>query len=172
MIVLVEGPDGAGKTTLINDLVDYSNDKKVGCTKLTTLPRDWPDQFRLWRELFTSLRDYRLSPHIYLIDRSFLSEIIYRMVMNDKEANIKLQDVTTLMKSVSAIVYCNHKDAYNFAKKRGEDYVTDELTHSRITNGYEIMIGVIEMFTDTDVIYYDLTLNNVVDVYNKIAGLI
>lgn len=169
MIVLVEGPDGAGKTTLINDLVNYSKYKTIKCISTTGVPRDWPDQYRLWYELFTSMNTI-VKDRIYLIDRCFLSEIIYRTVMSDKKPNIRLSDLTKLLEKADAIIYCNHDKAYDFAKKRGETYVTNETMHKQISHGYDIMMKVIDNFTNVEIINYDLTYKSIVDVYEELMA--
>lgn len=147
MIVILEGPDGSGKTTLCNNLV------AKGYKHISNLPREWPEQYDIYEYLFLKLiKNY----NNVVIDRSFISEIVYRIVKQDNKANINLCQILKLLKEFPIkIIYCKSDTAFQDALSRGETYITTTAEHKYLTFVYDVIIDLIRQFTDVPVIDYN-----------------
>ena len=164
MLVIVEGPDGSGKTTVINELCKHYNFKKV-----FGIHKDSPLQHKLWKEI---LRAHSNGDVYYIMDRCFLSDWVYRMVMNDGEPYMTLSNIVSLLEITDVTyVFCNTKNAYNNAINRGEDYVTDEQTHERVTNSYNFVYDTLKKFTNARCLKYDYTKDNYAILHKRIRGV-
>lgn len=152
MLVILEGPDGSGKTTVKEALV-----KSGGYTELSYVPVDWPDQYECWEKLFKACRN-----DDYVMDRCFISELMYRPVLQDREPNISLKDFVRLLEILeydikTCIVFCNTKNSFDLAQKRGETFITDENSHKQIAQMYTLFKEILETFTNIPVLKYDFT---------------
>lgn len=153
MIYLIEGPDGAGKTTLINKLL--SNNSTL--QKCDIVPLNWPEQYNMYEYLFVKLvKNY----DNVVIDRSFISEIVYRIVKKDRKANINLCEILELLKRFPIkIIYCKSDTAFEDAMSRGETYITTPIEYKYLTVVYDVIIDLIRQFTDVPVIDYNWKIN-------------
>ena len=149
MVLLIEGADGTGKSTLIKNLVEQlDNARQFAC-----VPRGWPMQKDYWDSLMYNINSER---NIAIIDRCFISELVYRSIKNDKLRNISLSDVLELLnKSYVKIIYCHTDDAYKFAKLRGEDYIKTLEEASEIENMYKYLMLLFKNFSNAKIIEFD-----------------
>ena len=156
MLVIVEGPDGTGKTTLVKELCEHYNYLKVN-----DITKDTPSQFRMWNILMEEcVKSYKK----YVIDRCFLSDWAYRLVKNDSFRSLDLYEISSLLNRPDVIyVFCNNDNAYTFAKNRGEYYIKSKEEHDKITNSYNFIKDTMLKFTNVKVIDYDFTKNNMQD---------
>jgi thymidylate kinase len=70
-IIIIEGPDGAGKTTLVDLLAgDY----------VVTKHGSYPDEAQIWKRFFDSMLPAYSDKADVLLDRSWISEPIYGAV--------------------------------------------------------------------------------------------
>ena len=160
MIVILEGPDGSGKTTLCDELV------AKGYKRISNLPREWPEQYDMYEYLFLKLiKNYDNA----VIDRSFISEIVYRIVKKDDKANITLYQILKLLKDFPIkIIYCRSDTAFEDAISRGETYITTSAQHKYLTFVYDVIIDLIRQFTNTQVIDYNWKTDNIKNLVKKI----
>lgn len=159
MIILVEGPDGTGKSTLIKDLVENHN-----FIKQTGVPRDWFEQYMNWRDFYEHcfMKDV-------VVDRCFISELVYRIVKKDYKPNITLSQVTLLLEQANVkIIYCNTDNAYEFAKSRGESYVTSQNEFDEICVRYEHLFELLETFTGSKIYRYDWQRETAADLVTRL----
>lgn len=164
MLVIVEGPDGSGKTTLINDLYKYKYKKVFGIHKNS------PRQFDLWSQIMIS---HIKSDEYYVIDRCYLSDWAYRLAVNDGEPYIKLQDIADLLKLDGVVyVFCETSNAYGNAVKRGEDYITDRCTHIKLTYIYDFIYETLCKFTNAKCIKYNYETDNIKTLNRKIKAML
>lgn len=153
MIYLLEGPDGAGKSFLAKHLSDN------GFKQIELVPKRWPAQYEIYRDLFTEL-EMNESKHC-VMDRCFISELVYRIVKNDRPANITLSDIVELLENFPiTVIYCNTKTAFEDSMKRGDKYITDSDEHKQISIAYDIVMSIIDKFTNTEIIKYDWQKDN------------
>lgn len=154
MLVIVEGPDGSGKSTLIKQLCE-----KYNFEELKGIPREYPDQASFWAKLMQSCTCCK--SRTYIVDRCFISELVYRCVKQDLYPNIELNRVCELLWTYRPIyVFCMTKNSYKYATERGEDYV-DEKEHARIVEYYDMLYHLFDKFTHTRMVKYDFTKDTV-----------
>lgn len=161
MILILEGPDGGGKTTLRQRL------KGHGYSYIPYVPREWPYQYEMYRKLFMSIDKTKNV----VMDRCFISEIVYRIVKSDAPPNINLREIGTLLDMTDVtIINCNTDTMFNDCIARGDDNITDAAEHSRITEIYEILFNIIAKFTNAKVIKYNWQKDNFYDLLTKIKN--
>lgn len=169
-IFLVEGTDGSGKTTLINNLKEKYND----VNSVHTIPRDWL-QFEksadLWQYLLGKVKSKMERNNIVLIDRSFITDFVYRMCIDIDKPSMEFNAFAYLMYNYDLkIIYCTSKDAYIKANNRGETYVKDIVTHSKICGMYEHFMETMKML-GIPVVKYDYMVNKIDDLYKKLKEI-
>ena len=167
MLVIIEGPDGSGKTTLVKDLCN-----NYGYMEIKSVQRDLPNQYDSW---FTIIKQLADSDAKYVMDRCYLSEWVYRLTMADKVPNMTLLDMVVLLylRPNVKIVFCNNNNAYKNACNRGEDYVETRKQHNRITNTYEFLYDTLKTFTTIDVIKYkysNKSVQKLIDILENTNG--
>lgn len=145
MVILLEGPDGAGKSTLYNKLCELY---KYNFIK--HLPRESVGHYLWWQKKIE-------SPFLYFIDRGFISELVYRPIKADDTPNISLEEIGNLCTNNLCIVYCETEKAYDNMKRRGDDYINDKKEHDMIRLRYGDTMTTLSWFTDATVVTYDFT---------------
>lgn len=119
MIIIIEGNDGTGKTTLANDLAKALPGyyKVIHRTHLTDTPKS---------ELFKIYKDLLLKNTNVILDRAWYSEMAYGPVFRGKSCISvdEMHELEELLHSLGGcVVYCHSENAYKRACERGEDYV-------------------------------------------------
>lgn len=157
MLVILEGVDGSGKTTLLNQLLD----KGYMCKKCL-------------RENNEADRDIYRYAEVYMdtliIDRSFITDAVYRCVQGGKRESFNMQDASKILDKSVKIIYCTTRTSFNDAMQRGEDNITDADAHSSLKNAYDFVMNYIEKYTNAEVIYYDWHYKSVDNVIKFIKG--
>ena len=143
MIILLEGPDGAGKSVLYKQLQN-----EFSSNFIRSINRNDKGQY-LW------YKQHIESPYVYFIDRGFISELVYRPIKDDREPNITLEEAGNLCSRHLFVIYCTNKHAYDNMKLRGDDYIKNKNEHKQICTRYEEVITTIDNFTNARVFYYD-----------------
>lgn len=158
MLILVEGADGSGKTTLVNQLNEY----------------------------FPTLRINRNNDHIpdfydnltcmgedIVLDRSFITDVVYRLALDDgKETDgIDIFYIEHILLD-SVVVYCKTATQFDDAKARGEDNITDLKTAQKISRYYDAVMKFINTRTSTHVIKYDWHFDTVEELVSTIKDVI
>ena len=163
MLIIVEGPDGSGKTTLVNEI-----NKKGIAKKIYGTHKDMPNQYSLWFNLmYKCVNDKRNN---YIIDRCFLSDWAYRISMNDGKPYITLEEITELLKIPNVIyIFCDTDNAYELSQIRGDEYVNDKFKHSKLRNVYNFIKTTIEKFCNIKCIKYDLKKDTITNIYNMLS---
>lgn len=116
-LIIFEGPDGAGKSTLAKFLSYVTNKKLVSNTHSDPCDLKW----------FLN----QLDKESCIIDRTFISEIVYSEAKN-RERRITNRDIDILVDKLlekrALIVYCTNRYELlvDRAFSRGEDYVNKE----------------------------------------------
>ena len=164
MILLVEGPDGSGKSTTINKLLEFFDNADV----FTGVPRDWPMQQDYWDSLIYNINTEK---RIAIIDRCFISELVYRTIKDDKFNNISISDVLALLsKRYVKVLYCHTANSYKFAKERGETYVKDIKEATEIENMYKYLMKLFKRFNVCKIIEYDWQIDDFNELLKEIKN--
>ena len=179
MIIYLEGPDGSGKSTLIealNDMLVGSGYEVDACANrfIPTHPlaKYRPDGASRIDEttMYRALKKMAKSDKIYIVDRGPISDIIYR-TFDDFEP------VTTLSRFISElqklqhtkIIYCHNNKAEEMMLKRGDDNPIAIAKHKEISKLYELVFEQIESQCPCKVVEYDFTKRSAL---NEMIGYI
>lgn len=150
-LIIVEGADGTGKTTLINKFLEQ------GAILVPVIAKDsenYDGIFRCWNE-----EVYRRDEDI-VMDRCIFTDMVYRYVKGGKPTRSSLLVILkSLSKFQSVIIHCNNKDCYKQSMVRGENFITDEKDSDKICELYNFLFFVIKNYTNIPVIEYDYDSN-------------
>lgn len=160
MLILVEGADGSGKTTLVSQL---SNDFPT-----LRINRNHGNIKEFYNNLICMKEDV-------VLDRSFITDVVYRLALDD---GIEPDDIDMFYMDCillySIVIYCKTPTQYDDAMHRGEDNITDLKTAQKISRYYDAVMKFINTRTSTHVIKYDWHLDRpetlvstIKDVINK-----
>ena len=154
MLVILEGVDGSGKTTLCNQL------KEKGIPTVTAVDRFSKFPYYEWLKLV-------YENTISVVDRSFITELVYRTVDGKNSGTMKLEDMCKILSSCKVIL-CETDTAFEDSMSRGEDNITDEKTSKQIQLTYRIITTMLSKFTSVKTFTYDWKHQTVDDVINFI----
>lgn len=158
MLILVEGADGSGKTTLVNQLNEYFPTLRINMGN-DHIP-DFYDNLTCMGEDI-------------VLDRSFITDVVYRLALDDgKETDgIDIFYIEHILLN-SVVVYCKTATQYDDAKARGEDNITDLKTAQKISRYYDAVMKFINTRTSTHVIKYDWHFDTVEELVSTIKDVI
>lgn len=154
MIIIIEGPDGAGKTTLANQLRDQTGYMILHRSQ----PKNEEDKKRMMDEYLQVIK----SNKNVILDRSWYSEMVYGPVMRDDSVITypQMYDLErALARNGALIIYCTapEQTLWKRCLKRGEDYITKREDFHEICNGFDrLMYGVPHYIPVTTYEYKDL----------------
>lgn len=139
MIILVDGPDGAGKTTLckqIHEAIPHSTLRHFGAP---ATPDEADNYWKAYaHHINTCSRD-----GVAIFDRSWFSDLVYGPIMRNKqEMSYEHADMLSAMVIATGggmVIYCTApvKTMWSRCKKRGETYIPDIQTLMRISQKYD-----------------------------------
>jgi thymidylate kinase len=139
MIIVLEGPDGAGKTTLATKLVASTGWR----LKHYSAPQSDEEAAQM-KGMY--LQDMRMCRNA-IFDRSWYSDMAYGPVMRGK-AVISAVDMyeleRALMKQGGLVVYCTAPvpKLWQRCKLRGETYLTEEQQLQAIVDNYNNVFNI------------------------------
>lgn len=158
MLVIVEGIDGSGKTTLCDALRRNNCEiirQERGDAKLST----------------SDITYYLTTTKIIVMDRAILTPWAYRIFDNGKLDNVDFSFVESLNILANAkVIYCNNKNAYSWSMRRGETNIKSFDDSERLRNIYDVIIGTIKLYNLSTVFEYDFEKDSVEDVIKFIQG--
>lgn len=134
MIIILEGPDGSGKTTLAEKL-----QKQTGYQLLHRVqPKTEEDKQRMMDEYVQVLRTGKNC----ILDRSWYSEMVYGPIMRDHSVICypQMYELERLAaKYGGLIIHCTAPENVLWKRclRRGEDYITDRDTFHKICKGFD-----------------------------------
>lgn len=134
MVIILEGPDGSGKTTLANLI-----SKQTGYQLLhRTQPKTEEDKKRMMDEYIQVMK----SGKNLIMDRSWYSEMVYGPVMRDASVITypQMYELERLAAKYGAIViHCTAPESVLWKRclRRGEDYITKRETFHEICMGFD-----------------------------------
>ena len=134
MIIIIEGPDGSGKTTLAEKF-----------SKQTGYPIEHRSKPKNEEEKALMMGEYlhiAKSSRNIILDRCWYSEMVYGKVMRDKSHIdfVQMYELERALDSHGAIIiYCTGPKAalWKRATSRGEDYITSRDDFNAICEEYD-----------------------------------
>lgn len=169
MLVILEGPDGSGKSHLFKQLVDlgYKTDdykKHIPSWSMclsTAIRNPEPNWFK---KLITDCKD---NKETIILDRSFISELVYRLC-DEKCCDVNYNSIAVgnLLWQLKdcKVIYCKTEKAFDNAIERGEDNITIREHHEEIVKAYDICMRFAERWFDANIMRYDWTTQKCDDV--------
>lgn len=150
MIVIIEGPDGTGKTTLAKQLTE----------------RGMIYHYRQRYNNYTTdeMTQMMYDDKIHILDRSFLTTWVYRVTQNEPldECDFSFEQTIDYMKSGKLkIVYCNYPYGFDAAIERGEDIITSYDIWNKLKRGYDFVANTIELFNLCPIYWYLWTMDTI-----------
>lgn len=139
MIIIVDGPDGAGKTTLCEKLLKAFPGSRIQHFGAPETPEQANNYYEVYARAITAAH----SDEVVIFDRSWFSDMVYGPVMRNKlEMTAVHADMLSAMVVAHGggmVVYCTAPDKvlWSRCKKRGETYIKDYQTLQRISDAYE-----------------------------------
>ena len=150
MIVLVEGVDGSGKTTLCSELRQYG----YVFTEILQSDKQYGEYIKCAR-----------SDTVHICDRSFLSDLAYRLADGKSRRGMDLHSMMNILfENGVKVIFCHTDSAYEDAMKRGEDDITSECVHNEINHIYNLIFRMLKIFTKTEVDDYNWKTDKLSDV--------
>lgn len=137
MIIILEGPDGAGKTTLANYLRDKFGYMIVHRSKPETLE----DKLRMYEQYRNSI----LKGDNLIWDRCWYSEMVYGPVMRDQsyiDLNQMYEYEELLRVRGAVLIHCTDEIEllWKRMQERGEPYIKDIEVLDRLRVNYEFLM--------------------------------
>lgn len=141
MIYLIEGPDGAGKTTLANQLVDMS-DGIYSHYSYPSSPEEAAKLPQYYLEALALMTGFSDQFGInYVVDRMWPSTIVYGDVLRGgSEVTLEQADkLEEMLEGRGCIIYCtgSPNTLWKKCQERGEDYIKDYSDFLRICQLYD-----------------------------------
>ena len=153
MLIIIDGPDGSGKTTLAKRLADI--------TGYEYFHFSYPKTDAEKEVMVQKYKDFIKNHPNAILDRSWYSEIVYGLVVRGKScvSPEDMKDLELLTHRYGAlIIYCTDKPEvlWQRATKRGEDYITDYETFIAICEVFDDILGVQHLIPVVKYDYKDL----------------
>lgn len=158
MLILVEGADGSGKTTLVNQLNEYFPTLRIN--------RNHDNVPDFYDNLIDMQEDV-------VLDRSFITDVVYRLALDDgiETDGINMFYMDFILRN-SIVIYCKTVTQFDDAKSRGEDNITDLKIAQKISRYYDAVMKFINTRTSTHVIKYDWHFDTVEELVSTIKDVI
>lgn len=137
MIIILEGPDGSGKTTLANKIKDQTGFMLLHRSHQTDSNAD---------SLFDEYVQVIKAGKNCIMDRGWYSEMVYGPVMRGASAITypQMYELERLLaRNGALIIHCTAPEATLWKRclKRGEDYVTKKDAFHEICNGFDVLMN-------------------------------
>lgn len=137
MFIIIEGPDGAGKTMLANKLRDQTGYMLLHRSQ----PKTEEEKAKMMDEYLQVIK----SGKNCIFDRAWYSEMVYGPVMRDASV-IDYPQMYALEKSLAKcgaiVIHCTApaNTLWKRCTTRGEDYIVDAVTFKKIYDGYQALM--------------------------------
>lgn len=154
MLVLVEGVDGTGKTTLVRELFE-----RGFCCK-RVFRNDNCEAAKFYK--------YAHQDGLVILDRSFITDLVYRMVDELPMEDQDLEQIGKILNGNVLIIHCVNPFHYDEAMARGEDNITDKGLAERINDLYFTFMTMFAKFTKARITQYNYHNCSVDDIIKTI----
>lgn len=142
MIIIVEGPDGAGKSTLIEKLLRAHPDSKA---VHFSNPKTDEEAFGYWKVYAEAI--LATDPNkVTIFDRSWYSDRVYAPIFRNRIemdiTHLTMLEALVIWHGGGHVIYCHapYATLWTRCQKRGETYVTSKDKLIAVANAYhEVM---------------------------------
>lgn len=134
MIIIIEGPDGAGKTTLAKKISEQTGYMLLHRTQ----PKTEEDKKRMMDEYVQVIKAGKNC----IMDRCWYSEMVYGPIMRDESviSFVQMYELESLLaRNGALIIHCTapEQTLWKRCLRRGEDYIKDRETLKKIRDYFE-----------------------------------
>ena len=139
MIYIIEGPDGAGKTTLVEQIRKSNYNAVVKHFGAPQTPEEADNYYKVYAK---AINDMHSDSEVLIFDRSWYSDMVYGPVMrNRQEMTQEHADMLSAMvvaRGGGIIIYCTApiKVLWSRCQHRGETYLQNQAQLQAISIGY------------------------------------
>lgn len=155
MIVILEGVDGSGKTTLAKQLVEHGYEQiKI---------EDGNYEFNNWLD---AKMEYKYK--IAITDRNFISDLVYRIYDGKERRGMNLRQMCNTLSDGVIIVHLESDTEYYDSMRRGEDNILTLDANTRIKFIYKDIMRMLEIFVGVPIIKYNWRTDDVATIINFI----
>ena len=156
MIVIIEGVDGSGKSTLVKQLADEG-------FQVTSIEsnKEGSKEYIEW----ATLNMYPDDTFV-VTDRSFLTDLVYRIHDGKERKGMDLYDMSLVLDENVKVVFCETGTEFDDAMARGEDNITSRAASKDISSIYRMVREMIRLFTKSPVFIYNwrnMTVSDVIE---------
>lgn len=155
MYYIIDGPDGAGKSTLARQIQE-ANPGSIILHFGTPATEEEANNY--WLTYFNALKDY--ADKVVIFDRSWYSDMVYGPVMRNRcemsPEHAEMLEMTVRSLGGGIVIYCTGVQSKLWSRcvRRGETYIPDSAVHKRICEAYD---SVMRDITWLPVIRYNTT---------------
>lgn len=142
MIYIIEGPDGAGKTTLVEQIRKSNYNAVVKHFGAPQTPEEADNYYKVYAEAINAKSD----DEVLIFDRSWYSDMVYGPVMRGRlemtQAHADMLSAMVVASGGGIVIYCTAPIKILWARctRRGEAYITTREKLADIAKGYaEVM---------------------------------
>jgi thymidylate kinase len=171
MIVILEGPDGAGKTTLAETLRQRFSLNKGMVHIVKHGPYTGVEPEQLCRIYFRAMSQALTYDDTVIMDRSWISEPIYGEVYRNGANRIDTARKRMLERAAlsrgAVVIHCQpdfETCAETFEKRPNEEYLDDISQLEEVYNEYESL----PLITSLPTVHYDYTRDTVDELLHKV----
>jgi thymidylate kinase len=156
MIIILEGPDGAGKSTLVKQLAQHFGDEMVHTIHHGPYPNMPPEA--LCKTFFRSMTPALTFNDTVIMDRSWLSEPIYGAIYRNGDIRVDLPRRRMLERVAlsrgGVVIHCQpsfEACANAFMARKDEEYLDDLTQLRQVYDEYETL----GLRTELPIVHYD-----------------
>ena len=160
MIIIVEGPDGAGKTTRINQLLAAHPGSTYQHFSNPKTPQEADDYWQVYAQAIKATDPNKVA----IFDRSWYSDRVYGPIFRNRmemlDLHVEMLEALVVKYGGGYVIYCTApvNVLWKRCKERGETYVKTIEQLSDIHDGYEAVMkqdcGLPVMRIDTSAKWY------------------